>query len=517
MAMTITTAPTNQTILYIAFSFVSRGCERRLVQKVPSVARPGTIGRRVMLTIVPAMDGSHKQPRGEKHVHSMQDPNAPTAKPRVVPQAVPRAVPRVVIVGGGFGGLACARELGNSDIDVTVIDRRNHNLFQPLLYQVATAALSPADISEPIRRTLGRYRNIRVVLAVVTGIDREHKHVLVDEGSPVPYDVLVLATGSEYNYFGNEDWRAWAPGLKTIHEARLIRQRLLLSFEKAELANDPEEKKALLTSVVIGGGPTGVEMAGAIAELGHFMISRDFRRLQPEHFRVILIEAGPRILSAFPEELADYARKELEKAGVEVLTNLTVESISKEDVVAGGRSIRTGSVIWGAGVRASPAATWLGVEGKAGGRVPVEPDLAVTGCPDVYAVGDTALGLSDDGKPLPALAQVAKQQGEYLGKALRSRLLEGRQPQPFSFRDRGNTAVIGRNAAIFDFGTRRLKGRFAWFLWAIVHVYLLVNFEKRLLVSIQWIWRYATSQRGARLIDENAAAMVPASTERTET
>ncbi|CCF20321.1 Putative transmembrane respiratory NADH-dehydrogenase (Putative Ubiquinone reductase); PNDR family protein [Pseudorhizobium banfieldiae] len=432
-------------------------------------------------------------------------------------QNTPAARRHVVIVGGGFGGLACARELGNSDIEVTVIDRRNHNLFQPLLYQVATAALSPADISEPIRRTLGRYRNIRVLLGEVTGLDLLAKCILLDEGEPVHYDILVLATGSEYNYFGHEDWRAWAPGLKTIHEARLIRQRLLLAFEKAELSTDSEEKQALLTSVVIGGGPTGVEMAGAIAELGHFMISRDFRRLQPEHFRVILVEAGPRILSAFPEELADYARKELEKAGVEVLTNLPVESISKEVVVAGGRSIRTGSVIWGAGVKASPAALWLGIEGKAGGRIPVNPDLSVTGHPDVYSVGDTALGLAEDGKPLPALAQVAKQQGEYLGKALRLRLTQGRQPEPFRFNERGNTAVIGRNAAIFDFGKRRLKGRFAWFLWAIVHVYLLVNFEKRLLVSIQWIWRYATRQRGARIIDENAAAAVPASTERTET
>lgn len=424
---------------------------------------------------------------------------------------------RVVIVGGGFGGLACARELGTSPLEVTVIDRRNHNLFQPLLYQVATAALSPADISEPIRRTLGRDRNIRVLLAEVTGIDLATKRVLLDHGEPVAYDALVLATGSEYNYFGHEDWRAWAPGLKTIHEARLVRQRLLLAFEKAELSGDPEDKRALLTSVVIGGGPTGVEMAGAIAELGQFMIERDFRRLQPEHFRVILIEAGPRILSAFPEELADYARKELEKAGVEVMTDFPVESISKEEVVAGGQAIRTGGIIWGAGVKASPAASWLGVEGKAGGRIPVNPDLSVAGRTDVYAIGDTALGLATDGKPLPALAQVAKQQGEYLGKALRHRLTQGRQPQPFRFHDRGNTAVIGRNAAIFDFGTWRLKGRFAWFLWAIVHVYLLVNFEKRLLVSIQWIWRYVTRQRGARLIDENAAAAVPASTERTET
>lgn len=425
--------------------------------------------------------------------------------------------PRVVIVGAGFGGLAAARELGNTDIDVTVIDRRNHNLFQPLLYQVATAALSPADIAEPIRRTLGRFHNIKVMLAEVTGINTTAKTVHLDYGADVAYDRLVVATGSEYNYFGHEDWRAAAPGLKTIHEARLIRQRLLLAFEKAELSQDPEEKKALLTSIIIGGGPTGVEMAGAIAELGRFMISRDFRKLEPDHMRVILIEAGPRILAAFPESLVAYAQRALEKMGVEVMTNLPVESVSKDEVVAGPHRFRTGCVIWGAGVKASPAAGWLGIEGKAGGRIPVEPDLSIAGHPDIYAIGDTALGLSDDGKPLPALAQVAKQQGGYIGKALRRKLLDGKDSPPFRFNNRGNTAVVGHKAAIFDFGTWRLKGRIAWYLWALVHVYLLVNFEKRLLVSTQWAWRYVSRQRGARLIDENAASFVPSSTQRTET
>lgn len=425
--------------------------------------------------------------------------------------------PRVVIVGAGFGGLATAGALGNSPIDVTVIDRRNHNLFQPLLYQVATAALSPADISEPIRRTLGRFKNINVMLAEVTGVDAAAKTVTLDNGTSVSYDRLVIATGSDYNYFGHDDWRAWAPGLKTIHEARLIRQRLLLAFEKAELSHDPEEKKALLTSVIIGGGPTGVEMAGAIAELGHFMITRDFRKLEPDHMRVILIEAGPKILATFPDNLTQYALKALEKAGVEVMTNLAVESVTRDEVIAGSQRFRTSCVIWGAGVKASPAARWLGIEGKAGGRIPVEPDLSITGFPDIFAIGDTALGLAEDGKPLPALAQVAKQQGQYLGKALRARLLDGKAPQPFRFHNRGNTAVIGRDAAIFDFGKWTLKGRVAWFLWALVHVYLLVNFEKRLLVSVQWIWRYLTQQRGARLIDENAATSVPSSTQRTET
>jgi NADH dehydrogenase len=424
---------------------------------------------------------------------------------------------RVVIVGAGFGGLAVARELGGSDLDVTVIDRRNHNLFQPLLYQVATAALSPADISEPIRRTLGRYSNIKVMLAEVVGIDKLGNRVLLDHGLPVSFDRLIIATGSEYNYFGHDDWRAAAPGLKTVHEARLIRHRLLLAFERAELSTDPEEKKALLTSVIIGGGPTGVEMAGAIAELGRFMITRDFRMLAPEHFRVILLEAGPRILAAFPEKLTSYATRELEKMGVEVMTGRMVEEVSREAVIAGGETIRTGNVIWGAGVKASPAARWLGFDGKGGGRVPVGPDLRVEGSPAIFAIGDTALGIGDDGKPLPALAQVAKQQGQYLGRAVRAELLEGTKPQPFHFHNRGNTAVIGRHAAIFDFGNWQLKGRVAWLLWALIHVYLLVNFEKRLLVTVQWIWRYLTRQRGARLIDENASAFVPSTTQRSET
>ena len=500
--MTMTTAPTSHTMLYMVVSCVSRQVERSHGKKVPPAPRREQ------------MQEARVEPGGNVAARQgveMAEEHGAGTKHRQ------SGAPRVVIVGAGFAGLACARQLGDTGIDVMVLDRRNHNLFQPLLYQVATAALSPADISEPIRRTLGRYRNIRVLLGEVVGVDATSKTLTLAEGGTLPYDQLVIATGSEYNYFGHDDWRAWAPGLKSIHEARLIRQRLLLAFEKAELSSDRGEKEGLLTSVVIGGGPTGVEMAGAIAELGHFMIARDFRDLSPEAFRVILIEAGPRILAAFPDDLAAYAERILTEAGVQVLTATPVESIAKDEVVAGGRTFRTGCIIWGAGVKASPAASWLGIEGKAGGRIPIDPDLSVSGFPDIYTIGDTALGLGPDGKPLPALAQVAKQQGEHLGRMLRRKLLEGRTPEPFHFHNRGNTAVIGRNAAIFDFGRWKLKGRLAWFLWAIVHVYLLVNFEKRLLVSIQWVWRYVTRQRGARLIDENAAAEVPASTQRTET
>ncbi|MQY45749.1 NAD(P)-binding protein [Rhizobiales bacterium RZME27] len=408
---------------------------------------------------------------------------------------------RIVIIGGGFGGLACAQELGGTDCSVTVIDRRNHNLFQPLLYQVATAALSPADIAEPIRKTLGRYRNINMIMAEVIGIDADRQQVLLDGGDRVDYDRLVIATGSEYNYFGKDGWRANAPGMKTIHEARQIRQRLLSSFEKAERAHDEQEKRNLLTYVVIGGGPTGVEMAGAISELGRFMINRDFRHIQPDQFKVILIEAGPKILAAFPEKLINYARHYLEKIGVEVRTGERVLDVTSDGVTVGSEFIRTGCIVWGAGVKASPAHQWLELDSAPGGRIPVDNQLRVVGHQNVFALGDTADFRGTDGKPLPGLAQVAKQQGIYLGRSLKS---GEASPAGFAFKNRGNTAVIGRNAAIFDFGKWTLKGRTAWLLWAFVHVYLLINFEKRILVSVQWIWRYLTRQRGARLIEEGS-------------
>jgi NADH dehydrogenase len=407
----------------------------------------------------------------------------------------------VVIIGGGFGGLACAIQLGNAPgFDVTVVDRRNHNLFQPLLYQVATAALSPADIAEPIRKTLARFKNINMIMAEVVDIDPSARTVLLTGGEVISYDKLVIATGSDYNYFGHDEWREFAPGLKSIHEARQIRHRLLLAFERAERAKSEAEKQALLTSIVIGGGPTGVEMAGAISELGRFMISRDFRNLQPDNLKVILVEAGPRILTAFPEHLSAYAKSYLENIGVEVRTGRRLMDIRSGGADIEGEFVQAGSIIWGAGVKASPAHSWLGITGVAGGRIPVDDELRVVGFDDIYAIGDTSALAGPDGKLLPGLAQVAKQQGTYLGQSLRS----GRAVPGFRFKNRGNTAVIGRNAAIFDFGKWTLKGRAAWLLWALVHVYLLINFEKRLLVAIQWVGRYLTRQRGARIIDETA-------------
>ncbi|MFB2552240.1 NAD(P)/FAD-dependent oxidoreductase [Ensifer soli] len=412
--------------------------------------------------------------------------------------------PRIVIVGAGFAGLACARVLANAPAEVTVIDRRNHNLFQPLLYQVATAALSPADVSEPIRRTLARARNVTVILGEATGVDLDRKTVSMRDAPSLSYDTLVLAMGSQYNYFGHDDWRDHAPGLKTVHEARLIRHRLLSAFERAERMSDPRAQRETLTFVIVGAGPTGVEMAGSVSELGRSMIGSDFRNLSPAAFRVVLIEAGPRILPAFPENLAAYAKDFLENLGVDVRLETEVLEVGEDGIVTSEGPVPAGCVVWAAGVRASPAADWLGVAPDRQGRVKVSADLSLPGHPDVFVLGDTAHAADSAGEPLPALAQVAKQQGTYLGRRLR-RQLQGKPPGDpfFRFHNRGNTAVIGRNAAIFDFGRWTLKGRFAWLLWAIVHVLLLVNFEKRMLVSLQWIWRYATRQRGARLIDED--------------
>ena len=431
--------------------------------------------------------------------------------------------PRVVIVGAGFGGLACAAKLGGTNIRVTIIDRNNYHLFVPLLYQVATAALSPADIAEPVRKILSRYWNIDVMLGEVTGVDCTRRLVLMAEGRVVPYDRLVIATGSLYSYFGHDEWARFAPGVKSIEDARHIRARLLFSFEQAEMSADTDRQQALMTTVIVGGGPTGVEMAGAIAELVRYALARDFRRIDPRSAKIFLVEAMPRLLGGFPEPLSDYARTALERHGVTVLTEHAVESVDAGGVTVNGRYIPAGTIIWGAGIRASSAGLWLGAETDRAGHIRVNPDLSVPSLAGVYALGDTSLILDEHGSPLPGLAQVAKQQGGYLGYWLAANILRGEPMPPFRFKNRGNTAVIGRSAAVFDFGKRRIKGWFAWVLWAIVHVYLLIGFENRLLVSIQWIWHYLTYERGARLITWGApisllkigspAAQRPAATE----
>ena len=384
-----------------------------------------------------------------------------------------------------------ARALGRAGMPATIIDRQNYHLFQPLLYQVATAALSPADIAEPIRKILRRYRSVQVVLGEVETIDRHAREVALRGGRRVPYDILVLATGAMHSYFGHPEWSQVAPGLKTIADARFIRSEILRSFERAELSDDAAERERLMTFVVVGGGATGVEMAGAIAELARYTLAKDFRNIRTERATVLLIEAGPRLLTAFPEHLATYAEDRLRRLGVTVLLNSPVKHVSSTALTFADRTIAAGAIIWAAGVAASPAAHWIGVKTDNAGRIRVAPDLSVEGMPDVFAIGDVALALDEHGKPLPGLAQVAKQEGMYLGKALAR---GGPRPfPPFRYHSRGNTAVIGRKAAVFDFGGRwQMKGAIAWFLWALIHVYLLVGFEHRLLVAMQWLWRYFT-------------------------
>jgi NADH:ubiquinone reductase (H+-translocating) len=411
-----------------------------------------------------------------------------------------RTLARVVIVGAGFGGLACARALGGAGASVTVVDRRNYHLFVPLLYQVATAALSPADIARPIRSMLARYRNIEVVLGEVTDIDMTARLVRLELGPEIPFDLLVFAAGSNYNYFGHDEWSRAAPGPRTINDARTIRDRLLLAFERAEIATDPAEQARLLTTIIVGGGPTGVEMAGSVVELARHTLVRDFRRIDPAKARILLVEGGQRLLPSFPESLSAYARAALERLGVTVMTGAQVEAIAADAVTIGGRVVPAGCIIWGAGVRASPAAALLGAPVDRTGRVTVGADLAVPGLQGVYVIGDSAAAPGADGKPLPALAQVANQQGWHLGRALRRNLAGGTPLPPFRYRERGNTAIVGRNAAVFDFGRLKLKGRLGWLLWAIVHIYLLTGFENRALVAVHWLWMYLTYQRGARLI-----------------
>jgi NADH:ubiquinone reductase (H+-translocating) len=407
--------------------------------------------------------------------------------------------PHVVIVGAGFGGLAVARGLGGAPVRVTVIDRRNYHLFVPLLYQVATAALSPADIAAPIRSILSRHGNVRVLLGEVTGIDPERRRVHLGERA-IAYDQLVLATGSGQSYFGLEEWAAHAPGLKTIEDAREIRGRLLMALEQAEMVDDPKEREKLMTVVLVGGGPTGVEMAGAIAELTRDTLKRDFRHIRPEEARIILLEALPRLLGAFPEDLARFAERRLERLGVEIRLGCPVESVDAGGVSACGERIEAANVVWTAGVAASPAGRWLGVETTKSGQIEVGPNLEVPGLPGVFAIGDVARALDRNGEPLPGLAQVANQQGSYLGRAL-ARVAAGRPwPGRFRFHDYGNMATIGRNAAIADFGWWRTAGALAWWLWGLVHIYLLIGFRNRLLVAMQWLWIYLTNQRHARLI-----------------
>ena len=410
------------------------------------------------------------------------------------------AAPRVVIIGAGFAGMEVARSLGKARLPATIIDRQNYHLFQPLLYQVATAALSPADIAEPIRKMLRRHPSVEVVLGEVTAINTDARRVLLSNGRSIAYDVLVVATGATHSYFSHEEWANDAPGLKTIEDARTIRSRILLAFERAEMSEDQSLQRTLMRIAVIGGGPTGVEVAGAIAELARYTLIRDFHRIRPSDAEVLLFEAGDRILPAFPESLTSYAQQRLERLGVTVRVRAPVQNVTPHSIVVGGEEIEVGLAIWAAGVMASSVGRLLGVATLRNGQIAVNPDLSVPGLDGVYVLGDLAMLAGDDGKPLPGLAQVAKQQGQYLGHALVKHLRDGAASPPFRFHNRGNTAIVGRHAAVFDFGWWQLRGWFAWIFWALIHVYLLVGFEHRLLVAIQWLWRYVFYESGARLI-----------------
>ncbi|CDX14268.1 FAD-dependent pyridine nucleotide-disulfide oxidoreductase [Mesorhizobium sp. ORS 3324] len=408
----------------------------------------------------------------------------------------------VVVVGAGFGGLELTRALAGAPVRITMIDKRNHHLFQPLLYQVATTSLATSEIAWPIRHLLRKRKDVTTLLGNVTGIDRHAKRVLLDDGSAVPYDTLVLATGARHAYFGHDEWEPFAPGLKTLEDATEIRRRILLAFEQAERETDPAKRQALLTLVIVGGGPTGVELAGTIVELAHETLRGEFRNIDTRQARVVLIEAGDRILSNFAPDLSAYAQKALLRLGVTVELGRAVTHLDAEGVVFGDTHLPARTILWAAGVAASPAAEWLAVPADRAGRVLVEPDLTVPGNPDIFVIGDTAHLLRPDGKPVPGVAPAAKQAGRHVAATIKARLAGDKTPRPFRYRHDGDLATIGKRAAAIDFGWIKLTGWPAWWLWGIAHIYFLIDFRNRLAVSLSWLWIYFTGQRSARLITQ---------------
>ncbi|KAF1720111.1 NAD(P)/FAD-dependent oxidoreductase [Pseudoxanthomonas wuyuanensis] len=408
------------------------------------------------------------------------------------------AVPHIVIVGGGFAGLWATRALANAPVRITLIDRRNHHLFQPLLYQVATAGLSAPDIAAPLRHILRRQRNVEVRLAEVERIDAAGKHLELAGGERIGFDFLLLASGATHAYFGHDEWAAHAPGLKTLDDALQLRRHLLLAFERAEAEPDPARRAAWLNFAIVGGGPTGVELAGTLAEIARHTLKNEFRNIDPAQARVQLIEAGPRVLSSFPEDLSEKARKQLRRLGVEVSTGTPVSAISAEGYRLGEAFVPARTVVWAAGVAASPLARTLGAPLDRAGRVLVQADLSLAEHPDIFVAGDLA-SVQSDGRPVPGVAPAAKQMGRHVAEAIRARL-RGTPTAPFRYRDFGNLATIGRMAAIVHLGRLKLSGLLAWWFWLAAHVFFLIGFRNRLVVLLNWAWAYWSYQRGARII-----------------
>ena len=411
----------------------------------------------------------------------------------------------IVVVGAGFGGLEFVRAIAGSPVEVTLIDQRNHHLFQPLLYQVATTSLATSEIAWPIRHLVRRYRNVTTLLGTVTGIDADARKVRLADGGEIGYDTLVLATGARHAYFGHDEWEEFAPGLKTLEDATAIRRRLLLAFEQAERETDPVARAALLTFVIIGGGPTGVELAGTIAELAHVTLRGEFRNIDTAKTRVVLVEAGERVLAAFKPALSDYARSALERLGVTVELGNAVTACDSEGVVFGGRRLPARTIIWAAGVAASPAAQWLGAVADQAGRLVVEPDLTVPGHPDIFVIGDTAQVARPEGGFVPGIAPAAKQAGKYVAATVKARLAGDNRSRPFRYKHAGDLATIGKRAAVIDFGRLRFTGWLAWWLWGISHIFFLIGLRYRLAVALSWLWIYTTGQRSARLITQGDA------------
>jgi NADH dehydrogenase len=408
----------------------------------------------------------------------------------------------VVIVGAGFGGLEVAHHLAGAPVRVTLIDQRNHHLFQPLLYQVATASLAASEIAWPIRHLLCKRKEVTTLLAVVTGIDESNGNVFLEDGGAVAYDTLVLATGARHAYFGHDEWEPYAPGLKTLEDATAIRRRILLSFEQAEREVDQYRRAALLTFAIVGGGPTGVELAGTIVELAHQNLRGDFRHIDTRSARIILIEAGPRILPSFTEDLSSYAHAALERMGVEIELGRAVSECTDGGVVFGDRKLSAKVIIWAAGVRASSAAEWLGAPADHANRIKVEPDLSAPGHPEIFVIGDTATIDGWHGRPVPGIAPAAKQQGRHVAITIKTRLRGNASPRPFRYKHSGSLATIGKRSAVVDFGWLRIRGWIAWWVWGLAHIYFLIGVRNRLAVALNWLWVYTSGDRSARLITQ---------------